>query len=149
MLVIRLVRRGKKGQPFYTLALAEKQKAVQKKIVRRLGQFNPLLDTKEAFQFDQQAVETAIQNGAQPSATVARLLVAHGMKSASKFVPVRPTKPKKEAPPAESVAEEKTDAPAEEPTNESAEAPAEAEAKEETEISAENPADEKPAEKSD
>ena len=147
MLVIRLVRRGKKGQPFYTLALAEKQKAVQKKIVRRLGQFNPLLDTKEAFQFDQAAVETAIQNGAQPSATVARLLVAHGMKSASKFVPVRPTKPKKETPPAEPVAEEKTDAPAEEPPAESDEAPAEE--AEKAEVSAENSTDEKPAEKSE
>ena len=147
MLVIRLVRRGKKGQPFYTLALAEKQKAVQKKIVSRLGQFNPLLDTKEAFQFDQAAVETAIQNGAQPSATVARLLVAHGMKSASKFVPVRPTKPKKETPPAEPVAEEKTDAPAEEPPAESDEAPAEE--AEKAEVSAENSTDEKPAEKSE
>jgi len=113
MLIIRLARRGRKKQAFFELVVAEKTQAVKKKFIEKLGTFNPLTNKGEGlFQFNQEAVEKYIKNGAQISQSAARLLAKNGCKLAEKFVEKRVTKPKKEAP----KPEPKEEAPAEEKT---------------------------------
>ncbi len=97
MLVIRLARRGRKKIPFYDLVVAEKSQAVQKKIVEKLGYYNPLAKGGEGeLVFDAEKLKKYIGNGAHPSQTVARLLVKNGVKEVGKFIEERKTKPKKE-----------------------------------------------------
>jgi len=99
MLVIRFARRGRKKQAFYDLVAAEKARPVKKKIVERLGYYDPLAnDGAGELVFDVEKVKAHIANGAQLSQTVARLLVKNDVKEAGKYVKERASKPKKEAP---------------------------------------------------
>lgn len=108
MLIIRFARRGRKGQAFYDLVAAEKSRPVKKKFINKLGYYNPLTESgKGEFVFDKDAVEKYINNGAQVSQSVARLLVKNGCELAGKFIEQRASKPKKTEPPKEEpVAEE-------------------------------------------
>ncbi len=146
MLTIRLARRGRKKRPFYDLVAAEKARAVQKKIVARLGYLNPLSDGgKGELVFDMDLTKKYISNGAEVSQTVARLLLKQGVSEVEKFIKKRPTKPKKEEPkkevaeeaPAEDAGEEAAESSEEAPKEETPEAPAE---------ESEAKAEEKPAE---
>lgn len=104
MLIIRFARRGRKGQAFFDLVVAEKSRPVQKKFIEKLGYQNPLTDGgKGEFVFDKELVEKYIKNGAQVSQSAARLLVKNGCELAGKFVEQRASKP------------QKTEAPKEEP----------------------------------
>lgn len=100
MLIIRFARRGRKGQAFFDLVVAEKSKPVQKKFIAKLGYQNPLTDAgKGEFVFDKDQVEKYIKNGAQVSQSAARLLAKNGCAVAGKFIEQRVSKPKKtEAP---------------------------------------------------
>ncbi len=99
MLKIRLARRGRKKQAFYDVVVAEKARAVKKRYITKLGYYNPLTDSgKGELVIDKEAVIKYIKNGAQPSQTVARLLVKNGIKEAGSFVKQRVSKPKKEEP---------------------------------------------------
>lgn len=100
MLMIRFARRGRKGQAFFDLVVAEKSRPVQKKFISKLGYFNPRSESgKGEFIFEKEAVEKYIKNGAQVSQSVARLLVKNGCEMAGKFVTQRVSKPQKtEAP---------------------------------------------------
>ena len=110
MLTIRFARMGRKKQAFFHLVAADKRRATQKKIVEKLGYYNPHTEGGQGeFVFDADRIKYYIGNGAQVSETVARKLVKEGLKEAGKFVHDRPTKPKKEAP-----KPEVTEAPAEE-----------------------------------
>ncbi|MBT3349460.1 30S ribosomal protein S16 [bacterium] len=101
MLVIRFSRIGRKKQAFFKLVVAEKARAVQKKITKDLGYFNPLSDGgKGEFVFDADSIKKYIANGAQLSQTAARMLTKNGVKEAEKFIEKRTTKPKKEKAPA-------------------------------------------------
>ncbi len=108
MLIIRFARRGRKGQAFFDLVVAEKSRPVQKKFIEKLGYQNPLTDGgKGEFVFDKDLVEKYINNGAQVSQSAARLLAKNGCELAGKFVEQRVSKPKKtEAPKEEPEAEE-------------------------------------------
>ncbi len=120
MLTIRFARRGRKGQAFFDLVVAEKSKPVQKKFINKLGYFNPRTEGgKGEFVFDKEQVEKYINNGAQVSQSAARLLAKNGCELAGKFVAQRASKPQKTEAPKEEVAEEETpeateEAPAEE-----------------------------------
>ena len=140
MLVIRFARRGRKKKAFFDLVAAEKSKAVKKKIVEKLGYYDPLANNGEGILvFDAEKVKACISNGAQPSQTVARLLSKNDVPEAGKFIKARaekPRKPKEEPKKKEEKAEEPATAEAgesAEPT-ESAEKPEEKteEVKEET-----------------
>jgi small subunit ribosomal protein S16 len=97
MLMIRFARFGRKKQAFFHLVAAEKSNAVKKKSVARLGTYNPHTENGEGvFDFDKEAVEKYIQNGAGVSQSAARLLVKNGVDTAAKFIKKRITKPKKE-----------------------------------------------------
>ncbi|NCP66923.1 30S ribosomal protein S16 [bacterium] len=118
MLIIRFARRGRKGQAFFDLVVAEKSKPVQKKFINKLGYFNPRTEGgKGEFVFDKEQVEKYITNGAQVSQSAARLLAKNGCEVAGKFVAQRVSKPQKTEAPKEVVEE----APAEEPAEAAAE----------------------------
>jgi len=126
MLIIRFARRGRKGQAFFDLVVAEKSKPVQKKFIEKLGYQNPLTDGgKGAFVFDKDLVEKYIKNGAQVSQSAARLLAKNGCELAGKFVEQRASKPQKTEAPKEEPEEESPaaeEAPAEESEDEEAKA---------------------------
>ena len=97
--MIRFARHGRKSQAFFHLVVAEKKRAANKKIVQKLGSFNPHADGgKGEIVFDKAAVEKYLQNGAQVSQSAARILAKNGVKSCEKFILTRASKPKKEAP---------------------------------------------------
>ena len=97
--MIRFARHGRKSQAFFHLVVAEKKRAANKKIVQKLGSFNPHADGgKGEIVFDKAAVEKYLQNGAQISQSAARILAKNGVKSCEKFILTRASKPKKEAP---------------------------------------------------
>ncbi len=97
MLMIRLSRAGRKKNAYFHLVVAEKSKAVQKKYVEKLGQYNPHANKGEGeFTFSKDRVLHFIKNGAQLSQTVARMLSKQGLKEAGGFIKTRPSKPKKE-----------------------------------------------------
>ena len=107
MLIIRFARRGRKGQAFFDLVVAEKSRPVQKKFIAKLGYFNPLSEGgKGELVFDKELVEKYIKNGAQCSQAVARILVKNGCEVAGKFVKARVSKPQKTEPPKEEASEE-------------------------------------------
>ena len=104
MLMIRFARHGRKSQAFFHLVVAEKKRAANKKIVQKLGSFNPHAEGgKGEIVFDKAAVEKYLQNGAQVSQSAARILAKNGVKSCEKFILTRASKPKKEAPKKEEV----------------------------------------------
>ena len=114
MLVIRFARRGRKKNAFFDLVVAEKQKAVQKKIVQKLGYLDPLWNKGEGkLVFDEAETKKYIKSGAQLSQRTARELSKAGIKEAGAFIKNRPTKPKKEEKP-----KEDSDKSAEKSTNE-------------------------------
>lgn len=106
MLIIRFARRGRKGQAFFDLVVAEKSKPVQKKFISKLGYFNPRTEGgKGEFVFDKEQVEKYIGQGAQVSQSAARLLAKNGCELAGKFIAQRVSKPQKTEAPKEEPAE--------------------------------------------
>ncbi len=134
MLAIRLQRLGRKGYPVYRLAVQEAQRHPSSgRVVAYVGTYNP--HTKEA-NVNVEIAQKYLDNGAQPTPRVVKLLKAAGVKLPKWVVEpasdktknlrnpekLRKNQPKEEAP-AEEPAEE---APAEEaPVTD--EVPAEAE----------------------
>lgn len=142
MLAIRLQRVGRKGYPVYRIAVQESQRHPSSgRVVAYVGSYNP--HTKEVS-VQKDAAQKYLDNGAQPTPRVVKLLKAEGIKlpkwvkehDDSKQKSIRNAEKLRKNQPAEEVAEE---TPAEEPASE--EAPAEEAAPE-----AEAPAEEAPAE---
>ncbi|MBR5419295.1 30S ribosomal protein S16, partial [Candidatus Saccharibacteria bacterium] len=121
-LAIRLQRNGRKALPLYRIVVQEAQRhPLSGRIVAQVGSYNP--HTK-ATELDKAEVEKYLNNGAQPSGRVIRILVKEGIKmpkwvkmplekkvAAKHADKLRKNQPKEEAP-AEAPAEEA--APAEE-----------------------------------
>lgn len=134
MLAIRLQRLGRKGYPVYRLAVQEAQRHPSSgRVVAYVGSYNP--HTKEA-NVQTETVQKYLDNGAQPTPRVVRLLKDAGVKlptwvkqpatdkqkSLKNVEKLRKNQPKEEAAaeaPAETPAEEP--AAAEEPVETSAE----------------------------
>lgn len=138
MLAIRLQRVGRKGLPIYRLAVQEAQRHPSSgRVVTYVGTYNP--HTKEV-NLQKDVAQKYLDNGAQPTPRVVKLLKAEGVKLPSwvkepeagkqKAVKnaekLRKNQPKEETP-AEDVASEETASEAEAPVAE--EAPATDEAK--------------------
>lgn len=140
MLVIRLQRRGRKGLAQYRLVVQDKRThPTKEKVVARLGSYNP--HTKE-ITLDKDLAQKFIDNGAQPSDRVAKLLKNEGVKL-PKWVTdaikkegktrnaekLRKNQPKeelaKEENESEDTEETKNDEPSSEPTEEATEKSAE------------------------
>lgn len=132
MLAIRLQRVGRKGYPVYRLAVQEAQRHPSSgRVVAYVGSYNP--HTKEA-RVQVEDAQKYLDNGAQPSPRVVKLLSAAGVKlpkwveratSKTKTIrhadKLRKNQPKEEAP-VEEISEVVEETPAEvEPAQESAE----------------------------
>jgi small subunit ribosomal protein S16 len=120
MLAIRLTRTGKAHNPHYRLVVQEKRSKLTGKAIAYVGHYHPATKGKELI-IDADAVRKYMAAGAQPSDTVANLLVREGILPESSRVK-RPVKV---------VAVEETPAPAETPAEVVAEAPEEEVATEE------------------
>ena len=152
MLAIRLQRNGRSHYPTYRIVVQEAQRhPLSGRVVAEVGNYNP--HTK-ATTLDKESIKKYLDNGAQPSSRVVRILKANKItlpkwvkepaqkhaeaKHADKL---RKNQPKEEAP---------AEAPAEETPAEATETPAEAPAEATEAPAAEKPAEEAPAaEKSD
>jgi small subunit ribosomal protein S16 len=96
MLRIRLRRIGKKHQPHYRIVVAEHTAPVTGKYVSVVGHYNPR--SKELV-VDDAAVTTWLDNGAQPSNTIAKLLTKKGIKHKSIKIHLYPERPGKNVKP--------------------------------------------------
>lgn len=142
MLAIRLQRLGRKGLPVYRLAIQEAQRHPSSgRVVAYVGSYNP--HTKEA-NVQVELAQKYLDNGAQPSPRVVKLLKDAGVKL-PKWVKEAPSKEKtirnaeklrKNQPKEEAVVEEVTEEAPEATPEVAEEAPAE-EAKEEAPAEAE------------
>jgi len=81
MLVMRLQRIGKKGQPSYRVVVAEKRSKLIAPPVEDLGSYS--IATKQGI-FRKERMLYWIEKGAQPSFTVHNLLVKHNILSKPK-----------------------------------------------------------------
>lgn len=78
MLAIRLQRLGRKGLPVYRLAVQEAQRHPSSgRVVAYVGSYNP--HTKEA-NIQVEAAQKYLDNGAQPTPRIARILKDAGVK---------------------------------------------------------------------
>jgi small subunit ribosomal protein S16 len=123
MLAIRLQRIGRKGYPVYRIAIQEAQRHPSSgRVVAYVGSYNP--HTKEV-NLQKDDVQKYLDNGAQPTPRVVKLLKAEGValpkwvkdiasdkqKSIRNAEKLRKNQPKEEI-------EESTESPAEESTEE-------------------------------
>jgi small subunit ribosomal protein S16 len=75
---IRLQRKGKKGQPFYHIVIADGRAPREGRFIERIGTYNPLTRPAEIdINFDK-AIDW-LQNGAQPTDTVKAILAYKGV----------------------------------------------------------------------
>lgn len=75
---IRLQRKGKKGQPFYHIVIADGRAPRDGKFIERIGSYNPLRKPAEInIDFDK-AIQW-LHNGAQPTDTVRTILSYKGI----------------------------------------------------------------------
>ena len=116
MLVIRLQRTGRRNLATYRIVVAEKSKAVKKKIVESVGHYLPT-QTPKVLEANVERIQHWISLGAKPSETVASLLKSTGVKDMDQYLskPNKTGKKKKEPEAKEEVAQE---APAKEDTKE-------------------------------
>jgi small subunit ribosomal protein S16 len=78
MLAIRLQRLGRKGYPVYRIAVQEAQRHPSSgRVVAYVGNYNP--HTKEVT-LQKEAAQKYLDNGAQPTPRVVKLLKAEGIK---------------------------------------------------------------------
>jgi small subunit ribosomal protein S16 len=73
MLMIRLARFGAKKKPFYRVVVIEKERARNGRSLEVVGHYNPLSHPAQAV-LKHDRIEHWMQNGAQMSDTVRRLL---------------------------------------------------------------------------
>ncbi len=92
MLKIRLQRVGRKGMPVFKIVVAEHTMPIQGRSVEKLGSYiSGKLDEMHNFKKDR--AEYWLSVGAQPSQTVASILVKQGIKDAAKYIKVRKQMP--------------------------------------------------------
>ena len=80
MVTIRLTRGGAKKHPFYQIVVTDIRSPRDGRYIERIGFFNPTAKGGEVpLRVDRARAEHWIQKGAQPTATVARLLTKAGI----------------------------------------------------------------------
>ncbi|HEX9695634.1 MAG TPA: 30S ribosomal protein S16 [Actinomycetota bacterium] len=70
---IRLTRKGKKGQPFYRVVVADQRSPRDGRFVEEIGTYNPLTDPS-TIDIDEDKALSWLAKGAQPSGQVGQLL---------------------------------------------------------------------------
>jgi small subunit ribosomal protein S16 len=132
MVKIRLMRLGKKKQPYFRVVVADSRSPRDGRIIENIGKYHPRAHPS-VIEIDDERAMHWLQNGAQPSDPVKVLLQKTGIWE--RFTGEAPPPPKPEKPP------KKADAPAEaaKPPPEDAEPAQEAEAPEEAAERSETP----------
>ena len=78
MVKIRLKRIGKKKTPYYRVVVADSRFPVQGRAIADLGSYDPNTDPA-TVKIDTEEAKKWLQNGAQPTETVARLFKKAGI----------------------------------------------------------------------
>jgi small subunit ribosomal protein S16 len=94
MLKIRLKRTGRKGQPHYRVVVMESSNPRDGRTVEEIGYYNPRTQPT-TFEVDKAAAEKWLQNGAQPTDTVAQHFVKLGLMKELKRGSTKPNTKKK------------------------------------------------------
>lgn len=76
MLAIRLMRMGAKKRPSYRIVVKEKLSKRDGAYIESIGTYNPI-DKKDEIRLDADRAQYWIERGAQPTATVQRLIKAN------------------------------------------------------------------------
>jgi small subunit ribosomal protein S16 len=71
---IRLRREGTKNRPFFRVVVADKRSPRDGKFIEAIGKYNPR-EPDENFSIDLNRADYWLQCGAQPSATVASMIL--------------------------------------------------------------------------
>ena len=130
---IRLARGGSKKRPYYRIVAADSRMPRDGRFIEKLGTYSPLLpkDSEDRVKMDMERVQHWLDQGAQPTDRVARMLEAAGVREKSERNNPSRAKPGKKA---QQRAEEKAAKAA--AAREAAAAPAEAPAEEAAEETA-------------
>ena len=84
MVVIRLARGGSKKRPFYNVVAADSRNRRDGRFIERLGFYNPVgKEGQENLRLAQDRVQFWLDNGAQPSDVVQRLIKEYSAKAAA------------------------------------------------------------------
>lgn len=84
MVVIRLARGGSKKRPFYNMVVADSRNRRDGRFVERVGFYNPVAsENEEGLRVTSDRLTYWLQNGAQMSPTVARLVKQYAAKQAA------------------------------------------------------------------
>ncbi len=126
---IRLARGGSKKRPFYRIVAADSRMPRDGRYIEKLGTYNPLLpkDSEERVKMDLDRVKHWMDQGAQPTDRVSRMLEAAGILEKKERANLKKGEPGKKAQERaeekaakKAAAEEAANAPAEEPAEEAA-----------------------------
>ena len=94
MVKIRLRRVGAKNRPMYRVVAANIRSPRDGAFLEVIGHYNPLTDP-ETFVIDEEKALKWLEQGAQPTETVSRLLTKSGVMEKFRPSPKRRTKSKK------------------------------------------------------
>ncbi|MFX0545179.1 30S ribosomal protein S16 [Roseovarius sp. S1116L3] len=126
---IRLARGGSKKRPHYSIVAADSRMPRDGRFIEKLGTYNPLLpkDSEERVKMNMERIQHWLDQGAQPTDRIARMLEAAGARPKTERANMKKAIPGKKA---QDRAEERAAKAAaiEEAKNAPAEAPAEEEA---------------------
>jgi small subunit ribosomal protein S16 len=78
MLKIRLKRIGKRNQPHYRIVVMESSQPRDGKAIEEIGYYNPR-KTPSVFDLDKKRAKYWLDNGAQPTDTIAQFFVKEGL----------------------------------------------------------------------
>lgn len=77
---IRLKRMGRRHKPSYRVAVVDGRRARDSKVIEEVGSFDPMvIDESRQTTLKADRIQYWISVGAQPSDTVRRMLVKHGV----------------------------------------------------------------------
>ena len=78
---IRLARGGSKKRPFYRIVAADSRMPRDGRFIEKLGTYNPLLpkDSEERVKMNMERVQYWMDQGAQPTDRISRMLEAAGV----------------------------------------------------------------------
>ena len=75
---IRLKRMGKKKAPFYRIVVADSRSPRDGRFIEEIGYYDPTKDPS-VYKIDEEAAKKWLQNGAQPTTEVSKLLKIAGI----------------------------------------------------------------------
>ncbi len=78
MLKIRLKRTGKRNQPHYRIVVMESSQPRDGKSIEEIGYYNPR-ENPSVFDLDKKRAKYWLDNGAQPTDTIAQYFVKEGL----------------------------------------------------------------------